>query len=305
MHELVLGAPHSTPPPPPPPLTLEHLLGEGAQQLPRHVQRLDDGAALVLALRQELVLKLLREAQVQVVLLGQRLGAHDRLHGHHVAPRGVVGVHLVRHGRVVPPRHALADGRLHEPRERGQHVDGRVDLRVVQRAVDVDLALGDVARQVGDRVRDVVVGHREDGELRDGTGAALNAAGALVDGRQVRVHVAGVGAAAGHLLARRADLAQRVGVGRHVRQDHEHVHLALVGQVLGRREREARRDDALDGRVVGEVHEQARARHGPTLLKVLLEEPGGLHVHAHGPKHHGKVVLVVIHGALAGLPHQA
>lgn len=34
-------------------------------------------------------------------------------------------------------------------------LDGRVDLLVVQLAVDEDLALGDVARQVGDRVRDV------------------------------------------------------------------------------------------------------------------------------------------------------
>mgnify|MGYP001221060330 CR=1 FL=1 len=71
----------------------------------------------------------------------------------------------------------------------------------MQLPVDVDLALGNVARQVGDGVRDVVVGHGEDGELRDRARAPLDAAGALVDGRQVRVHIAGVAAAAGHLLA--------------------------------------------------------------------------------------------------------
>lgn len=39
---------------------------------------------------------------------------------------------------------------------------------------------------------------------------------ALVDGGQIGVHVAGVAAAAGHLLARSRHLAQRIGVGRHV-----------------------------------------------------------------------------------------
>jgi len=53
------------------------------------------------------------------------------------------------------------------------HVDRRVDLAVLQRAVDVDLPLGDVSRQVGDRVGDVVVGHRQNRELRDGAAAPL------------------------------------------------------------------------------------------------------------------------------------
>ena len=43
--------------------------------------------------------------------------------------------------------------------------------------------------QVRDRVRDVVVGHREDRELRDRAGAALDAPRALVDGREVGVPV--------------------------------------------------------------------------------------------------------------------
>jgi hypothetical protein len=43
--------------------------------------------------------------------------------------------------------------------------------------------------QVRDRVRDVVVGHRQDRELRDRAGAALDAPCALVDGREVGVPV--------------------------------------------------------------------------------------------------------------------
>ena len=57
---------------------------------------------------------------------------------------------------------------------------------------------------------------------------------------------------------------------------------------------EARGDDALDGGVVGEVEEERHALHGARLLKVLLEEPRRLHVHTHGRKHDGEVVLVAI-----------
>lgn len=43
-----------------------------------------------------------------------------------------------------------------------------------------------------------------------------------------------------------AYLSQSLGVGAHVRQDDQDVLLALVGQVLRRGQRQARRDDALD-----------------------------------------------------------
>ena len=51
----------------------------------------------------------------------------------------------------------LLDSLLHESRERGKDVDGRVDLLVVQLPVDEDLALSDVASEVGNGMRDVVV----------------------------------------------------------------------------------------------------------------------------------------------------
>lgn len=86
-------------------------------------------------------------------------------------------------------RHALADGGLHQTGQRRQHVDGRVDLAIVQLSVDVDLSLGDVASQIGNRVSDVVVRHGQDGNLSDGPVSAFNATGALVNGGQIRVHV--------------------------------------------------------------------------------------------------------------------
>ena len=50
-------------------------------------------------------------------------------------------------------------------------------------------------------------------------------------------------------------LAKGVGVRRHVREDDKHVEVALVGQVLGRGQRQTRGDDALDRGIVREVEE--------------------------------------------------
>lgn len=63
------------------------------------------------------------------------------------------------------------------------------------------LALRDVTRQVGDGVGDVIVGHREDGQLGDGTVPSGHATRSLVDGGQVGVHVPGVTTATGNFFA--------------------------------------------------------------------------------------------------------
>ena len=153
---------------------------------------------------------------------------------------------------------------------------------------------------------DVVVGHRKDGDLGDGSVPADDAPRPLVDGGQVGVHVTGVTAPARHLLPRRGHLAEGVGVGAHVRQNHEHVQVPLVREVFGRRQSQPRRDDALDGGVVREVEEEGRALHGARLLEVAPEEASRLHVHPHGPEHDREVVLVGVGGVLqldeGGLP---
>jgi len=71
------------------------------------------------------------------------------------------------------------------------------------------------------------------------------------------------------------------------------------------REHETGRDDALNRGVVCEVHEQRSAGHRAALLKVLREEAGRLHVHAHGAEDDGEVVLVRVHRVLARLLHEA
>merc|ERR1740129_2370388 len=94
--------------------------------------------------------------------------------------------------------HALADSGLHQTTERWQYVDRRIDLPVVQRPVHEHLTLCDVAGEIRNRVCDVIVGHGQNRELRDGTIATLNAAGPLVDRGQISVHVPWVSAPAWH-----------------------------------------------------------------------------------------------------------
>ena len=67
-------------------------------------------------------------------------------------------------------------------------------------------------------------------------------------------------------------LAQSVGVGGHIGQDHQNVQIALVRQVLGRRQGQPRRDDALDRRVIREVKEERRALHRAALLEIVAEK---------------------------------
>lgn len=62
-------------------------------------------------------------------------------------------------------------------------------LSIVQLALDVDLALCDVARQIRDGMRDIIVGHRQNRKLCDRALAACDASCSLVDGRQIGVHV--------------------------------------------------------------------------------------------------------------------
>ena len=137
-----------------------------------------------------------------------------------------------------------------------------------------DLPLGDVARQVRDGVGDVVVGHRQHGKLRHRARLALEHTGALEDGGEVRVHVRGVPAPPGDLLACGRHLAQGLAVVGDVGHHDEHVHAVHEGQVLGAGEAGPRGEQALDGRVLRLVQEQNRALERRAGGETVEEGPG-------------------------------
>mmetsp|Transcript_30950 Transcript_30950/g.71336 ORF Transcript_30950/g.71336 Transcript_30950/m.71336 type:complete len:336 (-) Transcript_30950:51-1058(-) len=141
---------------------------------------------------------------------------------------------------------------------------------------------------------DIVVRHGQDGNLCDGPSAANHTTGALVNGRQVSVHVTRVTTATGHLLAGSGHLTQSVGVRGHVCENDKHVLVALVCEVLSHRQGKTGGDDTLDRGVVSQVQEQAHVLHGSVLLEVLLEKASSLHVHTHSREHNSEVGAAVV-----------
>ena len=72
----------------------EQVLGEGAEKVPRQIQRLEDCSVLVSTLRDKLTLELFHELDEEMVLEREGLLAHHRLHGHHISPSRIRGVQL-------------------------------------------------------------------------------------------------------------------------------------------------------------------------------------------------------------------
>lgn len=69
--------------------SLKHLLGEDSQKLPADVQRLEDRAIFVAALRDEVLLKLGQEFQVKQIVRRQRFFSYDGFHRLDVFSNGV------------------------------------------------------------------------------------------------------------------------------------------------------------------------------------------------------------------------
>nr|WP_237108779.1 hypothetical protein [Nonomuraea sp. MG754425] len=93
-----------------------------------------------------------------------------------------------------------------------------------------------------------------------GAGPSPDAATPLVDGGQVAVEVAGVGAAGRDLPAGGGDLAQGFAVARHVGQHDENVPPQGERQMLGDGQRDAGREQPFDHGVAGEVEQQRQLR---------------------------------------------
>lgn len=117
------------------------------------LQRLAGESALTLT--DKVPLEPLEELERELVLRAERLLSDDSLHRGSVLSDGVLCVQLVGHIPVILPRQLLPDRRLHQPRQRREHVDGRVDLSVVELSVDRDLTLGNVTSKIGNRVGNV------------------------------------------------------------------------------------------------------------------------------------------------------
>jgi len=66
-----------------------------------------------------------------------------------------VAYQLIGYISVILSGKLFSDSRLHESGKRGQDVDGRVDLPVVELTIDEDLSLCDITSQIRDRMGDI------------------------------------------------------------------------------------------------------------------------------------------------------
>ena len=128
------------------------------------------------------ILKVVSELEVELILGSKSFLSHDSLHGHHILTSSVVGVQLVGHGVVVVTSHSLTNSRLHQTGQRGQHVNGRIDTALVQSTIQIDLTLGNVSREIGNRMGNIIVGHGQNGKLGNGTITTRHTSSTLVQG---------------------------------------------------------------------------------------------------------------------------
>ena len=135
--------------------------------------------------------------------------------------------------------------------------------------IEVELALGDVARVVRDGVRHVVAGHRRHRENRY-RARAVEVYRLLVACGELGVEVARIAAVRGNLLHRDRDFLHRVGERRHVGEKNENI-LALKRELLGDRERDIGDENALDRRVCRRVDEHDSLRKRARLVERRAE----------------------------------
>ena len=249
---------------------------------------------MVLPLAQEVLLELLPKAQVLLIDGGKLLLADDRGKAAGVLHLGVAGKELVADGAVVHPGVPLADAVLHQAGKAGQHRDGGIHPHQVQAPVQHNLPLGDVPRKVRHRVGDVVVGHGEDGDLCHRAVVAVDHPRPLVEGGQVGIEVAGVALPAGDLPLGGGELPQRLGVGGHIGEDDQHVHILLKGQVFRHRQGAAGGQDTLDDGVVAEVEEHDHVFHHAAGLKGGAEVIGHVVFNTHGGKDDAELGIRVL-----------
>lgn len=99
---------------------------------------------------------------------------------------------------MIRPCISFADAVLHKSRQRRQYADGlRIKALTLKRSVQNDLTLGDIAREVGYRVCDIVVRHGENGDLSYGTRVTVDHTCTLIQRSKVGVQISGITLTAG------------------------------------------------------------------------------------------------------------
>ncbi|KAH3660774.1 hypothetical protein OGATHE_005106 [Ogataea polymorpha] len=229
---------------------------------------------------------------------------NHRLHGSSVPTNGVLGVKLVTDITVVFSGHSVTNGTFHQSRERWQHIDRWIHSPVRELSIHKDLPLGNISRQVRNRVSDIVVRHGQNWNLGNGSVSSFHTTSSLVDSRQVSIHITRISSSTWHFFSCGRHLSQSVGIRRHIRQNGQHMLFCLVGKIFGSSQRQSWCNDSFDSRVVSQVQEQRSSIQRTVLFEILFEETRRLQVDTHGGKNNTEILLMAVLNIL-GWSHQS
>ena len=201
---------------------------------------------------------------------------------------------------MVGSRLALADTLILQTGQGRQHVDGRLHALPVQFTAQDNLALGDVTGQVRNRMGLVVLRHGQDRDQRNTSLFALLPSRTLIHGRQVGVQISRITTPSRNLLTGRGNFTERVRIVCDIRQNHQHVHILLEGQIFRSSQRHTRRGDTLYRRVICKVDEKDGTVNGARLFEAFRKEIGFLKGDSHGCEYNRKGFAGSAHLRLTG-----
>ena len=101
----------------------------------------------------------------------------------------------------------------------------------------------------------------------------------------------GISFAAGHFATRRRNFAERFAVIRHIGEHDENVHAFFEREVFRRRKRAPRRDDAFDGRSIGERLKHDDFRKDARFFKGVGKKARDIVFDSHAGKDHDELFV--------------
>src|SRR5271157_2480666 len=154
---------------------------------------------------------------------------------------------------------------------------------------ECDLPFGDIAGQVRDGMRNVIVRHAENRNLGNRAFAGANASCALIKRGQVTIEITRIPFAARDFTANVRNLTKRFAIVGHISENDQHVHLFFESQVFSQGQRGARRDETFHGRIICEIEEHRHARECSAFHKRFAKEISHVMLHTHRREHNRKL----------------
>jgi len=136
---------------------------EETEEGPSKIQTLEDISCIVRTLLKELTFKLFKELKIKSIIISKSFLTNDCLHGLSIFTNGIECIKLVRHFWVINSSETFSDSRLHETRERGQHIDWWIDLSVVEISINENLTFSNISCKIRNWMSNVIIRHSQDG----------------------------------------------------------------------------------------------------------------------------------------------